>query len=553
MKKVSLFALLLCVFCVSNAIAAAGSMQVTDEDILNAWGVSGVNENQDFCKGTATEAGFDVSNAGTVGGWARYMAKNKTLDENTGFVSVYYIARDITVNGAKFCKTVVAADRCGCTCDPITEYYDVNDKDCFWLCKQGYYGDGCETTTFVTGAIDPATLDARKGIADGKIHPLVSPRDVNMAGSNIENDIQMFMMNTGKNCHHLPRENLSSTKWQEHDTVLALKQIRDSEDGYSVIYTVQPMVVRAGGYSGCYWGGDDFAWPMVAWTGKADETLCPSSGHMHKAKDGGIGCVGGKSEEEVLAAGVASQELEEYKMQLSVAESQEKQGLAMLCPNWPKDKYDNKMHELRGGNFSNKQWRTEEGAQTKDAYVEEQCASSCTTDATNDTCTTCKTKYEKVWDNLYSSVDTACTTFVCKNDLGYASDPLVSGDFSCVECSSLDSVKSVSSRRVGRNAADGVCTVCPVGKLFSRKENTCIKATTLSKHYMMGTEIGPNPNTTVTEILEKEPSDSRKLKKVGDQCWAKMTPDDYKKCIEDYGWANVKMEHVTGETTPPAP
>ena len=107
MKKVSLFALLLCVFCVSNAIAA----KVNDDSILKAWGVTGDNAQQDFCKGIATEAGFDVSQAGKVGDWARYMAKNKTLDENTGFVSVYYIARDITVNGAKFCKTVVAADR----------------------------------------------------------------------------------------------------------------------------------------------------------------------------------------------------------------------------------------------------------------------------------------------------------------------------------------------------------------------------------------------------------------------------------------------------------
>lgn len=59
-----------------------------------------------------------------------------------------YIARHITDKGAKFCKTIIDADRSNCYGDPYTTYYEPTTTDCFWLCKEGYYGNECTETSF---------------------------------------------------------------------------------------------------------------------------------------------------------------------------------------------------------------------------------------------------------------------------------------------------------------------------------------------------------------------------------------------------------------------
>ena len=293
MKKISLFALLLSISYVSTAPA---QVKTDGEQYAPQWDVV----SQDTCKGTGEEAGWSDFADYNASKFARNMMQNRADNTDLGYGAVYYVAREMNDNGYKFCKTVIAADRDGgCTKKPYTTYYDVaGNTGCFWLCANGHWGDGCSQSSFVTGDTGTKVHDDRTGIADGKIKQLASIKNIRLSATNIEDEIPMLKSNVSGDCSKLDRVNLNSNKSQEHDTVLVIKSV--VVDGSNVTYTIQPLAVRAGGYTGCLWGGDDAAWPMVAWTGKEKNTYCPTGGYIHR--DGGGCSAPVESEESAVAA-----------------------------------------------------------------------------------------------------------------------------------------------------------------------------------------------------------------------------------------------------------
>lgn len=249
---------------------------------------------------------------------ARAMCDNNRIDDG----QVFYIAREINENGAEFCKTVVAAGRdAGCTQWPYTTYYDMlnGHKDCFWLCKSGFYGDKCSDTSF-NGDGSNKKVDAYPTESFASKYPLKSRSELQSANSNIELNIPMFYSNIYAFCSTKSSVGgkwygLTSNKPQEHDIILAIKTISKDTDNGSISFEVAPMVVRAGAYSGCYCEGDDFAWPMVSFPEDfKTHKMCPPD-YIHNANGS---CT--------------------YRGEPKFNN---------LCNGYSKEKYDETMHELK--------------------------------------------------------------------------------------------------------------------------------------------------------------------------------------------------------------
>ena len=507
MKKISLFALLLSISYVSTAPAAQKS---DGNDYAITWGV----EKQLFCKGSGAHAGWgDYADKSSLK-FAYAMMDNKS-DGDTGYGAIYYVAREMTEHGYKFCQTVVAADRDGgCTVQPYTEYFNVNGipKDCFWLCEKGYYGNGCNEKDFQ--AEDKVSLDAhikRQEFVPENYHVLYDIKRHTLFG-NIEEKIPMLKYNELGDCGSNERIDLNSNKKQEHDTVLAIKKIEINKDNSSVIYTIQPLAVRAGAYTGCYRKGDDAAWPMLQWTGTEKSTFCPSSGFQHK-EDGTSGCYFTLKGEEAQSQAEQSA----YKGAQTKAQSLEESGLAILCQGFDRAKYDNKVHVLNSNQFLYQNWRTVGSTGnnlTKEEYIKSKCPGGDST---------CVSNVGNSYDSIYGNASATCTVFVCKDEgMGYASDPMVSGDFTCVSCAE-NSDKTIHPLRLGRGN-DGICKVCKVGEIV--ENGVCIEAKAIHKFYMGG-------------VYDK--NNSTEEKNIKDQCWTMSNPSTYKACLKDTGWANVKL------------
>ena len=512
MKKISLFALFLSISYVSTAPAAKKS---EGSDYAKDWGV----ENQLFCKGSGVQAGWEdyADKSSLKFAWA--MMDNKS-DGNTGYGAIYYVAREMNANGYKFCQTVVAADRDGgCTVQPYTEYFNVNGipTDCFWLCADEHYGNECQESVFQDE--DKVSLDAhikRQEFVPKDYHVLYDIKKHTLF-ANIEENIPMLMYNKEGECGNNQRIDLNSNKKQEHDTVLAIRKIEVDKDNNSVTYTIQPLAVRAGGYTGCYRKGDDAAWPMLQWTGKEKSTFCPSSGFLHKA-DGAGGCYFTLKGEEAQSQA----EQTAYKGAQTKAQSLEESGLAILCQGFDRAKYDNKVHILNSDQFLYENWRTR-GTNAVQTKKDEYCKGK-----EGEKQKQCETEFE----TLYGDASATCTVFVCKDEgMGYASDPMVSGDFTCVSCAE-NSDKTIHPLRLGRGS-DGICKVCKVGEIV--ENGVCIEAKAIHKFYMGG--VYDRNNSTVEKDIK-------------DQCWTMSNPSTYKACLRDTGWANVKLTNQDKDNIP---
>lgn len=142
------------------------------------------------------------------------------------------VAREINAHGAKFCPTQIqAANRdqtiswwwlwCRTTQTGAgwTEYYEPSSTSgCVWLCQDGYYGTGCESTT-------TNTCSGTKLSPDNYLeHKRVTAAN----NVNIEDKIPMFYMNQTENS-------------QEFDTILAVTRFLSSGNGAFVA----PVTVKA--------------------------------------------------------------------------------------------------------------------------------------------------------------------------------------------------------------------------------------------------------------------------------------------------------------------
>lgn len=464
MTKISFVALLVAVCSLGNACAASKG---DGADYKAEWGI----DSYVTCQGSGKSAGFSDSDTGKDTKWHKYLRNNFMTSDNTAKGVSYYIAREMQEHGYKFCRTIIAGDRsdCGST---ITTYYNDGD-DCFWLCKPGHYptSEGCTSTTMSTTKYNMQNHKDRQKYATGSYRTI----DKTVSGSNIEGSIPMFWANINQVCKNGVQVDLAKmTNTQEHDAVLAIKKITYDEKKLSVTYTVQPLVVRAGGAKGCH-KADDGAWPMLYFSGNTNATMCPEG--FLAMESGVCEAYDENVHKELLQSAEERAALEGAK---KAAEQAETSGLAILCPGFPQESYNNAIHELNSSKYKYTSWR----------------------DSTENA--------------------TTCTIFVCKDFAqGYKSDPKVTKDFTCVNCKEID--EKVNPMRLGR--VDGVCTVCPVGKIYDSTNGICAKAKGIHKYYMSG--------------MTKNGGTTEEASEIKDQCWTKGGPDEYKKCMASQGWIDV--------------
>lgn len=96
--------------------------------------------------------------------------------------------------------------------------------------------------------------------------------------------------------------------------------------------------------------------------------------------------------------------------------------------------------------------------------------------------------------------------------MGYISDPVTSGDFSCHDCK-VSKDTTIHPSRLGLGA-DGICRVCEVGKVYNADTKDCVNAKGIHKFKMAGI--------------------SRSDQDIKDQCWTMSGPDEYKQCMKGY-------------------
>ena len=515
MKKISLFVLLLCISYVSTAPADDASAyiqnKVDGEDFRPKWGVAD-NIAGYKCLASGSDYGWSTNHTNTNTKWQKYLRDNLMDSHGYGKGAMYYVATYMSDKGYKFCKYIFGGGRGDCYSNSWTGYWPADNQDCFWLCEQGYYGEGCESTELTTAKHDLSKDEARKSYIDGKTHGLVITNFT--AHGNQENNIPMFLPNQYVSCGSVNRQ-ISMTKMgpkQEHDVVLVAKSMTVSSDKTSIKYTVQPMVVRAAGTAGCLGiKASRAAWAFTQFVAKERTDLCPSD---TKYSESVGACI-------VDESAITSQtEKTEYEAEITKAKSLEEQGLAILCPGFTKEKYDNKVHVLNSEQFLYPNWRTR-GTNSSNQTASEYCK-----DKTGDAYDGCVKAYNN--DVIYGDASATCTVFVCKDDsMGYASDPMVYGDFTCVSCTE-NSDETIHHSRLGRGN-DGICKVCKVGEVL--KNGACTTAKTIHKFYMNGVYNKATPT---------------KENDIKDQCWTKPTPEEYKSCMEDLGWATYAAAVMGG-------
>ncbi len=492
MNKVSLFALLLAVSFVNDTTAAT---KADGASFATKWNVDTSSSPSWRCQGSATKQ-LGISTAGTNNKWHKNL-KTTLYSGSWSPGAVYYIAHEMTERGYKFCKTVISADRSNCTTDSYTQYY-YNEKltkspDCFWLCLPGYFDDGtgCNAKTMTDMSLPDLKVHMdRKAYATDEIKLL---NGTAFRYKELEKSIPMLVQDRYINCDNNTQSTLrQQTKKQEHDVILVIKKIAVDSVKNTVEYVVSPMAVRAAGTTGqCHEVTSQTAWPLATFTGTSNNTMCPGN-FLHQTDETGKsigGCVMPASA--VEAAETSAAEQAEYKAAVSKAKSLEEQGLAILCQNWPKEKYDNKVHVLKAATFEYSNWRV------------------------------MPENYDKADDNTnwtYGDATATCTIFRCKDGQGYAKDPTVSGDFTCVNCNTSTDT-TIHPTRLG-TGKDGVCKVCSVGEIV--EDGICVKAKQIHKFYMGG---------------ETKESDRNVKLDVSQQCWTKPTPDEYRQCLADNGWA----------------
>lgn len=490
MKKVSLIALLLAVSFVNDATAGK---KADGAAFANKWGVGNISNYQ--CKASGADYGWNSGETGTDRKWQKYLTNNLLDSQKNGKGAAYYVATEMKDKGYKFCKYIFGGGRSSCHTDSWTGYWPADNQDCFWLCEPGYYGETCDSKTPVATATHDFSKDKnRKTWIDGKKHSLsiVSYR----THGNKEADIPMFVQDKFIHCKNGSQIQMAKmTKKQEHDVVLVAKNLTVNNDN-TLTYTVQPMVVRAAGTKGCHGlKASHTSWAFSEYVANERTDLCPGDLHYDNVNKKCIVHVGTQTAQKEQAA------LETAK---SKVKSLEEQGLAILCNGWTKEKYDNKLYELRAATFEYENWRK------MPADYDNSASGS---------------------DWSYGDIKETCTVFVCKGGKGYQSDPTVSGDFTCIDCNvTTDTTIHPSRLGVGTN---GVCLTCKLGEVFN--DGVCEPAKQIHKAYMAG---------------DVKKGDLGKKLDASEQCWTKPTPDEYKSCMDSNGWGMYASSANDGDNNP---
>lgn len=502
MRNISLIAFLLIVSFVSNGYAGAKGDGAA---FVNKWGVGAITNY--VCKSVGTDYGMSGDKQHTKNNtkWHSYLNAN-WVTGGYGKAQVFYIATEMKEKGYKFCKYYLGADRTNCNHTSWTGYWEFKTPECFWLCEPGYYGSECEDKELAVATHDFAKDKARLDTITGRSHHYFAHNDFTGKG-NTEANIPMFHANYYNVCKSGSKNAMQEmTKAQEHDVILTAKKLEIDETKKTVKYTIQPMVVRAASVKGCL-GADGKAWAFTQYVANARTDLCPGD-MMH---------LNGVCVEMNKNTQVSNEEKTQLAAAVAKAETLEEQGLSLLCAGWPKNKYDNKIHVLNSDEFKYTNWRKSE---TVDVY----CKGKTGADYDK-----CKSEYELVYGNASAT----CTVFVCKDGKGYKTDPAVTGDFSCVDCSSVSggtvatdaaSTTAVHPSRLGLGS-NGVCLTCEPGQIYNADMRGCITAKQIHKNYMAG------------DVMES----ARSVKlPVQNQCWTMATPEDYKQCMKTNGWAKYK-------------
>ena len=159
------------------------------------------------------------------------------------------VARAVNSHGAKFCLTYVNSLRNNSSQKPWTEYHQgvgLNDSSCVWLCKPGWGGDECNTSTSsgtLSSTCDNTTV--KKSTYDGKSNACTdsASKNVTCSTSSVESSVSFLVKSDKYDCSNNPfggSEKTANYK-MEHDVVLAITGWTTSGHGAFV----QPTVVWA--------------------------------------------------------------------------------------------------------------------------------------------------------------------------------------------------------------------------------------------------------------------------------------------------------------------
>ncbi len=199
--------------------ALAGGFDISG--LLPAWGNPSMNKCQSAASFETCVGGDRLSDCAN---W-----RNKDPKQNRGThddegATLMLVATNVVENGGYFC-VIQLQGRNKNEGNAWTEYFNPgSDTDCLWLCKEGFYGQGCASSGTST------RCDSRIINADAFSK---YKRVTNKSAPNIEESIPMFFMNENSGC--------GVHKNQEHDMILAVS--RWTPSGHGVF--AQPTVFRA--------------------------------------------------------------------------------------------------------------------------------------------------------------------------------------------------------------------------------------------------------------------------------------------------------------------
>lgn len=434
MNKISLVScLLLCSF-----ISTTYAKDIRMTSLQSTWGI----DKNVTCGGSGADAGFsatDKSNNNVIDTnlkWSEYLVNNWTYNGGTqgrdGFNAVYYLASAKHPHGYRFCKTVVAGDRWGDATMTDVVFYKPAVEDCFDLCEEGYYGTACLLRTPLKKTLDITRFDVAKSLSTGHVHNLSN----NERSTNSADVIRLKQYITG--CGGNRQIDLKSPKGQEHKVVLALKTIKTETN--AIIFTIQPMVIRAGAQPGAWLHtakGYKYAWPMVSFYGTERSNYCPSFGFVYE---------NGK-----CVVDEHAQNYQALQAAMKAAQEQERKDKELVCPDW-KDKlkyYDNTQHEFFESSYNNamcKKFR-------------------------------CPASTNLGFYNTRSDYDSSSAT----------------SPYACVSCNvaTADGGNVAKDKAVHGVDNDGNCITCDLGTFYDEASKTCVKAEVIDMRNMA---YGPGKN-----------------------------------------------------------
>lgn len=478
----------------------------------NSWWMQNVPENY-TCKGTYDKMGLSgLSGSGSAIDISKKLQKNYL-----NHVAEEYIAREINHNGAKFCKTFISGGRSNCYGTPYTTYHG-EENECFWLCKEGYYGNSCVSTTPLSPGSDLVGIEgyASKHTVEG-FSPLKSV-DSSVLESNVEDKIPMFVMNNYVGCGSIDRKNLNSSKNQEHDIVLMLYLIRETSNDEEMYMLVTPLVVRAGGTRGCYMDDSQKkAWPMLSIHGMTHTAVCPSDYYQRKSYIyAGDPNNSYKKQDGCPARGTPIADIDIDKVQLGttgradgkLGECYVESRVFCIYPDSPKGK---KLTTI----LKESQAEIERIQSIKNHICDGHAKDLTLYDEKLHTLVVVEKETFKIVDGPNSDNYTStnywsdkCSLIRCKTaSNAFKPEWQKAGDAKCYPCTG----------DFGRFGIDnqGVCQQCVKGEIFDSNTKKCEKARVFSKNDMRF-GVGNAPSVALE-----------------DQCWTKDNPDCYKCCMMD--------------------